>query len=201
MSEDKTTKQETFYIAGPMAGLRCMNHPAFFAAERLLRAAFPGRRILNPARNRPESEYPEWKDWMRLAIPQVAEADVVYMLPGWEKSRGARLEHFLALQLEARVEELEQKTLQRQMGRRDLAGEEERDAGPVFSWAVHDEVRRGVGDFVSMCELACSRRRENKDGRCLDYTSRGRTCPDCPRDWSEELEAKIEFHKGAWGAD
>lgn len=37
-----------------------------------------------------------WKDFMRADIPFVLKCDVIYMLSGWERSRGARLEHWLA---------------------------------------------------------------------------------------------------------
>ena len=36
---------------------------------------------------------------MRMSLKQIAECDCLYMLPGWRNSRGARIEHGLALDL------------------------------------------------------------------------------------------------------
>lgn len=37
-----------------------------------------------------------WKQYMRPCLAIMKKADVVYMLDGWEGSRGAKVEHFLA---------------------------------------------------------------------------------------------------------
>lgn len=79
------------YIAGPMTGLPNFNYPAFLDAESDLVAW--GYKVLNPARN---PEQPDWLGYMRCAIHQVAEADGAALLPGWERSRGARVEFQLA---------------------------------------------------------------------------------------------------------
>ena len=36
---------------------------------------------------------------MRMSLRQIAACDCLYMLPGWRGSRGARIEHGLALDL------------------------------------------------------------------------------------------------------
>jgi hypothetical protein len=79
------------YIAGPMTGLPNFNYPAFHAAEKSLRAR--GYEVLNPARNPEQSD---WLGYMRHAVKQVAESDGIALLPGWEQSRGARVEFQLA---------------------------------------------------------------------------------------------------------
>lgn len=56
------------YIAGPMSGLPEFNYPAFYDAA---------------AR-------------MRHALRMVVESDGIALLPGWEDSRGARLERQVA---------------------------------------------------------------------------------------------------------
>lgn len=86
------------YISGPMSGYPHLNYPAFFAAEELLRAA--GHEPLNPARN---TEQPSWADYLRLDLADVLTADQLAVLPGWEASRGARLEVHVAHALEVPV--------------------------------------------------------------------------------------------------
>lgn len=81
------------YIAGPMSGLPDFNHPAFHDAAAKLRAL--GFEVENPAEN-PEPPCKSWLGYMRMAVPQVAKVDAVVLLPGWEQSRGARVEFALA---------------------------------------------------------------------------------------------------------
>jgi hypothetical protein len=88
------------YIAGPMTGYEDFNYPAFNAAAATLRAR--GWQIENPAEN-PDPPSREWIDYMRMAVAQVARCDVVVLLPGWEGSRGARVEFTLATGLGLQV--------------------------------------------------------------------------------------------------
>ena len=89
------------YIAGPMSGLPDLNYPAFNARAAELRAL--GHHVENPAEN-PEPHCQSWLGYMRLAVRQLATCDVVHLLPGWSKSRGARIEHQLAEGMGLRVE-------------------------------------------------------------------------------------------------
>lgn len=79
------------YIAGPMTGLPELNYPAFHRAAAALRAQ--GWQVVNPAENPPPNDDPTWDDWMAVSLPQVRAACLVVLLPGWEKSPGARDEH------------------------------------------------------------------------------------------------------------
>ena len=78
------------YICGPMTGLPDLNYPAFHAAAAELRAL--GWHVVNPAENAPPCENPTWADWMRISLEQVRAASLLALLPGWERSKGARLE-------------------------------------------------------------------------------------------------------------
>ena len=80
------------YIAGPMTGLPDFNYPAFFAAAEQLDAA--GYDPINPARMREGLDYQGagWLDYMRHSLRDIAEADAIALLPGWQESRGARIE-------------------------------------------------------------------------------------------------------------
>ena len=108
------------YIAGPMSGLPAFNYPAFFAFAKELRLIVlePGvhLEVVNPA------EFPEphldailaspdgdsatlvpltgmtWGDYVTRALKVVADEpglDAIITLPGWEASRGARIETFV----------------------------------------------------------------------------------------------------------
>lgn len=95
--------RKTIYIAGPMAGLIGLNFSAFFNAETKLMKA--GWRVVNPARfDAVFNVYGEGVDGKildavceaeRAAIPHL---DAIYLLKGWEKSKGARLELKVALE-------------------------------------------------------------------------------------------------------
>ena len=95
------SKRETVYISGPMTGLPDYNRAAFKAKHSELRKA--GATVLNPADIAGSPAW-TWSDWMHEALKLQPKADVVHMLPGWRKSRGARIERRLALILGQRVE-------------------------------------------------------------------------------------------------
>ena len=92
--------QARVYIAGPMSNLPADNYPAFNAAAALLRST--GLHVENPAEN-PAPPHPSWEAYMRMALPQMLTCDTVALLPGWQKSRGARLELHVAGELGLQV--------------------------------------------------------------------------------------------------
>jgi len=75
------------YIAGPMTGLPDHNFPAFYEAAKRLQEA--GWETVNPAENFDG----------RTDLPLLAQCNAVAMLPGWEDSRGAKLEYLNAWEL------------------------------------------------------------------------------------------------------
>lgn len=81
------------YISGPMTGLPEYNYPAFHEAAHKLREA--GYEPINPA-DFPIQEDWEWADYMRQDIPRLCEADHIYLLDGWENSKGATVEKSIA---------------------------------------------------------------------------------------------------------
>ncbi len=81
------------YVAGPMTGYPDSNYPAFDAAARTLRGL--GVTVENPAEN-PAPACGSWRAYMALAVAQLARCDCVVLLPGWERSKGARVEFDLA---------------------------------------------------------------------------------------------------------
>ena len=88
------------YIAGPMTGLPDYNRGSFNGAAEALAAAnlIP----LNPAAIRLD-DWADWLDYMRATARLLTEADGVALLPGWESSRGARIERRWATDVGIRV--------------------------------------------------------------------------------------------------
>jgi hypothetical protein len=84
------------YIAGPMTGIEDLNFPAFNAAAERLRAA--GHEVINPAEINPDKTM-SWEQCMRRDIPELCTCDAIAMLPGWGSSKGATLEHLIAVKL------------------------------------------------------------------------------------------------------
>lgn len=105
-----------FYIAGPMAGLPNHNYPAFFDAEvaleeylirygKLTRDQFL---IYNPATFRHQDHALSWEQCLKEDIPTLVKCDIVLLLEGWQLSKGAQLEKFIASHLGLRVYELKE---------------------------------------------------------------------------------------------
>ncbi|SFE09437.1 DUF4406 domain-containing protein [Paracidovorax konjaci] len=88
------------YVAGPMTGIPQLNFPAFHAAAATLRAE--GHHVENPAEINADPAA-QWLDCMRMDIARLVTCDAVYMLPGWQSSRGALVEHTLATGLGLQV--------------------------------------------------------------------------------------------------
>jgi nucleoside 2-deoxyribosyltransferase len=90
------------YLAGPMRGYDEYNFPAFHAAAAKLRGH--GLDVWSPAEHDVnEDGFDPAKDtaqpmkhYMRRDLPAVLSADMVCVLPGWEKSQGACLEVHVA---------------------------------------------------------------------------------------------------------
>lgn len=102
-----------YYIAGPMTGIPSFNIPAFDAAAEALRNQ--GYEIVSPAElDNPETrkasmESPDgapgsggangetWGDFLARDVKLVADqVDGIVVLPGWNNSKGARLETFVS---------------------------------------------------------------------------------------------------------
>lgn len=91
------------YIAGPMSGIELWNYPAFFAAAEVVKSY--GHEPINPAAGETDMTKP-WEWYIRRAVKLLVDADSVWMLPGWEASRGVHVERTLAMQLGMPIYEL-----------------------------------------------------------------------------------------------
>lgn len=91
----KSTKP-TVYVAGPMTGLPDLNFPAFHAEAARLREL--GYEVINPAEINPDKHL-SWRECMKTDIAALVFCDAIQMLPGWQASKGATLEHHIAERL------------------------------------------------------------------------------------------------------
>ncbi len=91
----------TLYLSGPMSGLPEFNYPAFKAATERLRSQ--GHAVVSP--HELPADCPgcanigyehSWSEHMRVDLAALLTCDVIVMLPGWQQSRGARLEKSVA---------------------------------------------------------------------------------------------------------
>lgn len=86
-----------------MSGIPDFNYPMFHRVAKHLRDR--GVDVRNPAENDGGSAGKPWEFYMRLALRQLLECDSVMLLPGWQESRGACIEHSLASVLGMHIEE------------------------------------------------------------------------------------------------
>jgi len=84
------------YVAGPMTGLKDFNYPAFNAAADQLRAL--GYQVENPA-DHGIVPGAEWADYMAYDLTRLGLCGMIALLPGWERSEGAKLEVQIAHRL------------------------------------------------------------------------------------------------------
>lgn len=82
------------YISGPMTGLPGKNFPRFFEVEKELKAK--GINCINPAKLEEDPNDP-YEEILKVDLIHMLEyATGLYMLKGWEKSRGALVEWAIA---------------------------------------------------------------------------------------------------------
>ena len=83
-----------------MTGIEHLNFPAFYGAAAKLRAL--GHHVENPAEINADPAA-KWEDCLRLDIARLVTCHAIYLLHGWEKSRGAKLELHIATALNMAV--------------------------------------------------------------------------------------------------
>lgn len=96
----KQARAWRIYIAGPMTVLPDLNFPAFNAAADALRTQ--GWHVENPA-DHGVIEGAQWEDYLAYDITRLGTCGAIYLLPGWEKSKGATLEAHIAKTLGLQV--------------------------------------------------------------------------------------------------
>jgi hypothetical protein len=87
------------YISGPITGLKNHNKPAFDKAIEQL-----GRdNCISPFDITTIEPAKTWLDYMKADIKVLMDCDSIYMLEGWEYSKGAKLELTIAEELGYKV--------------------------------------------------------------------------------------------------
>ena len=95
--------QKKIYLSGPMTGLPDFNYPLFNHVAARLREA--GHTVYNPAEfEHDEPVFPMRKAFAAYCNFICCEACTIVMLPGWQNSKGASIEHALASYLNLEVE-------------------------------------------------------------------------------------------------
>lgn len=89
----KADRENAIYVAGPMTGYENYNFDAFNKAE--LDLFNGGWYVENPAKHG-VVEGATWEDYMLSCLAQISKCGNMYMLKGWEASRGACIEYSLA---------------------------------------------------------------------------------------------------------
>lgn len=92
------------YLSGPMTGLPDFNYPTFNETAAMLRGR--GHSVYNPAdfpHDFNKGPFPIRKAFAEFSKFICEEADAIYMMRGWEKSKGALAEYHLALNCELLV--------------------------------------------------------------------------------------------------
>lgn len=81
------------YLSGPMSGQVDYNKPAFFRAAAELRCM--NHEVINPAETDKDAEGIAWESFLRKDLASIVHCDAIALLPGWDKSKGARFELFV----------------------------------------------------------------------------------------------------------
>lgn len=88
----------TIYISGKITGNKNFLCD-FLNAENKLKTLYPEAKIINPINTIGDS----WCDYMKQDIIKLLNCSAIYMLKGWRRSKGARLEYRIAKALEFKI--------------------------------------------------------------------------------------------------
>jgi hypothetical protein len=90
------------YISGQITGLPTeVAKNNFKEAEQSI--LHSGWLPINPFSINPGTDDPTWDDFMVADIRELFKCDGIYMLKGWQNSKGARIEHAIAKEMGIRI--------------------------------------------------------------------------------------------------
>jgi hypothetical protein len=100
-------KVKTAYISGPISNMPDFNKQAFNDAAEKIRSL--GYSVINPIEldQLDNGQIVSWEKYLARDIPHVCGADLIVVLPGWQKSRGAMFEVYVAKQLKLPILDIE----------------------------------------------------------------------------------------------
>lgn len=101
--ESQTNAMNKMYLSGPMTGIENYNHELFHRVAHEFRTV--NFMVCSPAEFFDGDRTKERKEYMREAIKYLLEADTIVLLPGWENSKGAKLEAAIATELDLNIME------------------------------------------------------------------------------------------------
>lgn len=82
------------YISGKITGDELRARARFDEATQKMKTA--GFEVVNPFHLN-HCHAKKWEDYMRTDIKALMDCDAIFMLKDWKRSRGARIERFLAI--------------------------------------------------------------------------------------------------------
>ena len=94
-----------YYISGKISGIEDAAPGLFESAEKELKAK--GFETVNPMTLNHEHDK-SWHSYMREDVKALCECDAIYMLSNWTDSKGAIIEHTIAMYLGLKVQYEEQ---------------------------------------------------------------------------------------------
>ena len=92
-----TKGMNKLYLSGPMTNVENYNHDLFNKVAAEFRMV--GFDVCSPSEFFDGDKTREREEYMREAFKYLLEADTVVILPGWEESKGARIEIMVAQEL------------------------------------------------------------------------------------------------------
>lgn len=138
------------YISGPITGIDFGNRFAFSCARASLELC--GYEVVDPSEVQLDDDA-SWADYMKADLKLLLDCDFIYMLEGWEKSRGARIE--LALAKNLRIKEID---LDEESERVKNRASEEIDVDAYYDL----QITMGFADVAKRLATAISRLEEGE---------------------------------------
>lgn len=138
------------YISGPITGIDFGNRFAFSCARSSLELC--RYEVVDPSEVQLDDEA-SWADYMRADLKLLLDCDYIYMLEGWENSRGARIERELAENLG--IEEID---LDEECERAKKRAAEDLDVDEYYDL----QVTMGLADVAKRLAMAISRFEEEE---------------------------------------